>query len=274
MAEKRVHAAIAPAADLAVEQSKGDIVIDEQGQPEAPPTTGELLIMFRQFVGVVTPLMQQLQAVNDLQALALQTLQQQQAQTVSLLQSVIGGPAVAQSMQQLYTLLQQNIASDQTTAADLLAQIQQKANASTVQGLSNRLGSVETALPTLATTTALAQGLAAKLNLSGGTMTGALNVLTPTAAPNPLQMSQLPLSMSVVKTLPLLAIGGTWSSTVNVPGATVGQVVLLNPTSTALLTSLTTYSAIVTAADTVTIYLKAGLAVAAGDQTFILRVFR
>lgn len=121
--------------------------------------------------------------------------------------------------------------------------------------------------------TALSNGLNTRLPLAGGTMTGALNVQTPTAGSNPIQYSSLPFSMTFNQTLPLIALGGLHSFTVTVPNATVGQVVVLNlPPS--LSANGTLFGAAVTAANTVTITLKAGVAIGAGSQTFYLRVLR
>jgi ubiquinone biosynthesis protein UbiJ len=218
------------------------------------------------------------QANLDLLA-RLATQAQAQAQTAQLLHLVIGGDAVAQSLATLYQLLQQDMASDSTTAADLLAKINTVAVVAAGAATNVQLarGVADAALATTqqqATTLSdLGQKVAEKLPLSGGTLTGPLNVLAPSGATNPLQLSSLPLSMTFQQPLPLIALGGLYSFTVAVTNATVGQVVVLNLPPT-MLSAGASYVAAVTAAGTVTITLKAGAAIAAGTQTFYLRVLR
>ena len=68
-------------------------------------------------------------------------------------------------------------------------------------------------------------------------------------------------------TLPAIVLGGTYSFTVTVPGAVVGQVAIVNP-PVGLLGSLSMWAANVTGANTVTVTIKAGLAISAGAQAF------
>lgn len=199
--------------------------------------------------------------------------------TAQLLHLAIGGDAVSQDLKTLYALLQANIASDTTTAADLLTKINEAktiASAATVSGqlARNVADQALTTTQTQATTLVdLGQKVAGKLPLSGGTMTGSLNVLAPTTGSNPLQYNSLPLSMTFKQNLPLIALGGLYSFTVTVANSEVGQVVILN-LPLVMLQGGAFYQALVTSPGVVTIYLKAGVAIAAGEQSFLLRVLR
>lgn len=174
--------------------------------------------------------------------------------------------------------LLQSLLAGQTTLGNLITglrtDVDLKAAASTVSTLTGQVTTLRNTVGDTATGLGATYALAANaLPLAGGTMTGAINVLVPTTASNPLQYSSLPLSMTVQQALPLIALGGTYSFTVPVANAVVGQVVVLNMQAT-LLASLSYYAAAVSAAGTVTVTLKAGLQIAAGTQTFYLRVLR
>lgn len=156
----------------------------------------------------------------------------------------------------------------------LRTDVDAKAASAAVSALTGQVTTLRNAVNDPATGLAVTNGLAANaLPLSGGTLTGALNVQAPTTSSNPLQFNALPYSMTFSQTLPLVALGALYTFTVTVVNAQVGQVVVLNLPTT-LLNLGTSYTAVVSAANTVTIQLKAGAAVAAGAQTFYLRVLR
>jgi len=80
-------------------------------------------------------------------------------------------------------------------------------------------------------------------------------------------------SGSFVQALPLILLGGAYNFAVTVTGATVGMLAICDPRPNgSLLTQLSNWKAVVTAANTVTIYLTAGVQIAAGNQTFDVRV--
>lgn len=199
MADK-IHPALQPAVTVAVAETKGPGVTNDQGHPEPAPNTSQLMGMLKQLTAVTTQVAQTQQAsITGLTAQVQQQLASINSLT-NLLNTVVGGPSVAASLQQLYTLIQQDIASDATTAADIMARLDLKANASTVQGLSQTLNTLTgTTLPALsntvaqhttdlatkasvqalteglagkASTQALTTGLAGKLSKSGDTSTG------------------------------------------------------------------------------------------------------
>ena len=83
------------------------------------------------------------------------------------------------------------------------------------------------------------------------------------------------IKLSATVAVPLIALGGTTSVNVPVPGARVGQVVVANVAAAdAALISLLSAppDAYVSATDVVTLRLRAGIAVSAGNRTFLLRV--
>jgi hypothetical protein len=81
-----------------------------------------------------------------------------------------------------------------------------------------------------------------------------------------------PFKKSVSQSLPAIANGATNSFTVAVSGVKLGMVAHVNAPA-ALLPSLSFLTAYVSAVDTVTVFLKASAAIAAGARTFDLRVF-
>lgn len=255
-----VHPFVQPAVDIAVTEVKGD--------PTAP-TVAQLLVMFQQQAGII----------NAQSA----TIQQQQA-TINAFPQMLAS-ALTDYNTTVIAPLTATIAAkaDAATVTTLTATVTGKASAASVatlqaavtQNTTDIAGKVSAAaLTTLqASVTQNTTDIANRLPLSGGTLTGALNVMAPTTAANPLQFSALPLTMTVNQTLPLVALGSTYSFTVTVANAVVGQVVVINGPA-ALVTTLSFFDAVVTAANTVTVYLKAGLAIAAGAQTFYLRVLR
>jgi hypothetical protein len=208
------------------------------------------------------------------------------AQLTQLVHLLVGGETVAASVTQLLTMMQANIASDKTTAADLLAEIGAvrvlaMGTATSVQlartVADNALLATQTQASTLtdqglkiAAATLLAQNA---LPLAGGTLMGPLNVMAPTAAANPAQLASMPLSMTFSQALPLVALGNLTSFTVTVAGAKPGNSALVNQPANFTMSG-TLATAVVTAADKVTVTLKAGVAIAAGSQTFTLLVFR
>lgn len=78
-------------------------------------------------------------------------------------------------------------------------------------------------------------------------------------------------TVTVSVTLPTVSLGASYSFTVTVTGARVGDCAIVNP-PTGLLASLSQWAANVTASDTVTISLKAGLAITTGAQSFVVGV--
>lgn len=73
--------------------------------------------------------------------------------------------------------------------------------------------------------------------------------------------------------VPLIALGGTYNFNVTVTNAALNMVCVVN-TETALIDLLTAYDCRVSAANTVTVRLKAGVAVAAGNRVFDIRVIQ
>lgn len=186
----------------------------------APELTNEgLLQRFQQmgtdfgvFVEQATTIMSRQQSTITTQSGLLQQMATMMEQLTQRLQSIAGNEAVAATMQQLYQTLQQNLAGDKTTAADVLntkqalQQIQQqlptfatatdvaagllgKANASTVQTISTKLNTtadglanVQSALPTLATTSALTTATAT-VQSAVDTQKGRVDALVSTTVP-------------------------------------------------------------------------------------------
>jgi len=208
----------------------------------------------------VTYVNQQVQAIGDIdagQASAIAAAQQALSTENGVLQGILTKLGT-------YDVLLPQLRTD----------VDSKAQAATVSALTGQVTTLRNTVGDAASGLAATYALAANaLPLAGGTMTGALNVLVPATASNPLQYSSLPLSMTVQQALPLIALGGTYSFTVAVANAVVGQVVVLNMQAS-LLASVSYYAAAVSAAGTVTVTLKAGLQIAAGTQTFYLRVLR
>lgn len=82
------------------------------------------------------------------------------------------------------------------------------------------------------------------------------------------------LSATITKTI-ALALGGTTSFTITVTGAAIGMVAVVNPRDNGtLLGSLSSWRAAITGANTVTVYLTAGLLIASGSQIFDIRVIQ
>jgi len=137
----------------------------------------------------------ELAATQQVQQMTMAEMSTQLLNMANLLKTVMGGAVVAQNMQQLYQLIQQDIASDATTAADFMAQVtsvQQalgsKANASTVQSISTKLNTTADGLATVqsavdtqkgrvdgllqTTVPALQTAVESKLSKAGDTATG------------------------------------------------------------------------------------------------------
>lgn len=250
-------------------------------------TIPELAALLQQQAGIINQqsgVIQQQQAVlNGLPQMLAAAIATNNSQFVSpaiqaAFQAVLGG-ALPGSLDTLSELVA-HIQADESGAAAMLAQ--QNTDRTRFAALEPIVSGHTAALAGKALATDLSAlaaavnhpvtGLPGMVPLTGATLTGPLNVMAPTTAANPLQLSNLPLSMTFVQTLPVLALGGVTTFTVTVPNAALGQVVVLN-VPPALLSSLR-WRASVTAANTVTIILEAGLAIAAGAQTFYLRVLR
>lgn len=170
--------------------------------------------------------------------------------------------------------LLQSVGAHTALLAGLRTDTDLKAPQASLSSLSGQVTVLRNTVGDASTGLAATYTLAANaLPLAGGTLTGQLNVMVPAGAANPLQLSSLPLSMTFQQALPLIALGGLYSFTVAVANAVVGQVVVVNLPPT-MLASGASYQAAVTAAGTVTVTLKAGAQIAAGTQTFYLRVFR
>lgn len=83
------------------------------------------------------------------------------------------------------------------------------------------------------------------------------------------------LGSTFSKTLPLIGLGAIYSWTVTVTGATTSMAAIVNPVDNgALIGNLSGWRAVVTATNTVTIYLTAGLAFTGGAQQFVVRVIQ
>lgn len=87
------------------------------------------------------------------------------------------------------------------------------------------------------------------------------------------------IKLSATVAVPLIALGGTTNVAVSCPGAKFGQVVHVNVdgSDAAAVTLLGLLSsspeAYVSAADVVTLRLRSGIAVSAGNRKFLFRVF-
>jgi hypothetical protein len=281
----KLHPFVAPAANAAI-----DTVA-----PQAAPNTAQLLAMVQQMQEQIAQLKNALNGKASASGMSLLS------QRIGAAEVTLGGKAdtiyvdqqthaigdVDAGQASAIAAIQQALGTDesglqailaqQSSFAQLLAQLRtdvdtkaQASNLATAQGqLTAVRNTVYAAGTGLAATYTLAAGA---LPLGGGTLTGPLNVLAPLTADNPLTLSSM-LAATVQQPLPLVALGVVYSFTVPVPGAQVGQAVLLN-VPVGLWASLSAYAATVTAAGIVTVQLKAGAAIAAGTQTFYLRVLR
>lgn len=81
------------------------------------------------------------------------------------------------------------------------------------------------------------------------------------------------MTATSTQTLPLIALGGVYSFTVAVTGATTSMAAVINFPAT-LLDSLASYSANIESAGVVTVRLKAGIAIAAGSKMFVIKVIQ
>lgn len=79
------------------------------------------------------------------------------------------------------------------------------------------------------------------------------------------------LKKNHTQTFPLLALGGTYSFDVAVTGAAADMIAVVNPTSSL---GLGTVLEAVCGANKVTISVKAGVIIAAGDKSFNIRVIK
>lgn len=83
------------------------------------------------------------------------------------------------------------------------------------------------------------------------------------------------LGGSFVQAVPLIVLGGLYNFNVTVAGAALGMVSDVDPQPNgSFLANLSNCRSVVTAANTVTIYLSAGVAIGAGNQTFSVRVIQ